>query len=220
MLTHVNYKPEAVVLDERASFLAGMESNIYSQFGEDGLIRGVLEWIGTENRWCFECGASDGVLYSNTKVLREDGWAAVLIERDARLVADLLKTAANETNSRVVGMEIDKDLPLDDVLEAAGAPHELDLGIIDVDGQDYWLWSDLVLFTPRVMLVECAYRNHNAPIPERGAPRRNRHNQPLQAGLDSIIELGTSKGYRALAATPCNVLFVRQDVIRETDAGQ
>ena len=74
-MVHV-YTPEAEVLDEWAEFLVGQESNVHSQFGEDGLLAVLFERIGTENRWCFECGASDGLIYSNTKVLRDDGWSA------------------------------------------------------------------------------------------------------------------------------------------------
>ena len=204
------YKPEAVVMDDWSDFLLGHEANVYSQFGEDGLIESLFIRIGAENHWCFECGASDGVLYSNTKVLREAGWSAVLIEKSDKLVVDLTETAKTETNSKVVGMEIDGDTPLDEVLEYAGAPYDMDFGVIDIDGQDYWIWRDMMVFTPRVMLVEYALRNLHSVVVERGGGGG-------QSGRDVIVELGESKGYRALAATPCNVLFVREDVIKDCD---
>ena len=214
------YAPEATVLDDWGKFLYGKESNVNSQFGEDGLLASLFGRIGTENRWCFECGASDGVWYSNTKALRDAGWSAVLIERDARMIADLRLAAANDMNSRVVAMEIDSNLPLDDVLAMSESPYDPDLGVIDVDGQDYWLWRDMAVSRPRVMVVEYCYRNRTAVVPKRGAPHRDAENQPQQAGLDAIRELGVEKGYRAVAATPCNLLFVREDVIKECDAGQ
>ena len=210
-MVHV-YTPEFVLLDDWADFLLDHEANVYSQFGEDGLIEALFERIGTENRWCFECGASDGVLYSNTKVLREAGWSAVLIEASDKLVVDLTETAKTETNSKVVGMEISSDTPLDEVLEYAGAPYDMDFGVIDIDGQDYWIWRDMMVFTPRVMLVEYALRNLDPFVYGRGGKG--------QSGRAAIVELGESKGYRALAATPCNVLFVREDVIKDCDAGQ
>lgn len=212
------WKPEAVVLDDWAVFLKDTEANVCSQFGEDGLICQVFKRVGTENRWCFECGAADGIEYSNTKVLREAGWSAILMERNGKLAVSLKELAATEHNSRVVGMQIDRDLPLDDVLQYADSPFDLDFGVIDVDGQDWWLWHDMSVYTPRVMLVEYAYRDKDAPVPTRASSSRN--GERGQAGLDAIIELGTAKGYRAVAMTPCNVLFVLEDVIRESDAGQ
>ena len=40
----------------------------FSQFGEDGIIREILNRINPKNldKWCVEFGASDGILYSNT----------------------------------------------------------------------------------------------------------------------------------------------------------
>ena len=108
----------------------------------------------------------------------------------------------------------------DTVLEAVHAPFDLDLGVIDIDGQDWWVWHDMTAYAPRVMLVECTYRRPLDRVPDRDEPDRDKGGQVHQAGRDAIIELGEAKGYRAVAATPCNVLFVREDVIRESDAGQ
>ena len=210
-MVHI-YEPEAEIIDTWADFLQGVESNVYSQFGEDGLLAGLFDRIGTENRWCFEVGASDGLIYSNTKVLRDQQWSAVLIESSEKLVADLTHLAAKETNSRVVGVEVGGDVTLDELLEYADAPYDMDLGVIDIDGQDYWLWKDMTQFSPRVMLVEYAYKELSHFVPDRGGDG--------QAELAAIVDLGVSKGYRALVVTPCNVLFCREDVMKETDAGQ
>ena len=210
-MVHI-YEPEADVIDTWADFLQGVESNVYSQFGEDGLLSGLFDRIGTENRWCFEVGASDGLIYSNTKVLRNQQWSAVLIESSQKLIANLTNVAATEANSRVIGVEVGGDTTIDDLLEYTDAPFDMDLGVIDVDGQDYWLWDDMTMFTPRVMLVEYAYKELSHFVPKRGGDG--------QAELGAIVDLGISKGYRALATTPCNVLFCREDVMREVDAGQ
>ena len=66
-----------------APYLRGKGRNVYSQFGEDGLIEATLEKIGPVTKWCFEFGAADGTFFSNTKRLWENGWNAVLIESDA-----------------------------------------------------------------------------------------------------------------------------------------
>ena len=207
------YEPEAKIIDTWADFMLGAESNTFSQFGEDGLLAALFDRIGTENRWCFEVGASDGLLYSNTKVLRDKQWSAVLMESSRKLIANLTYVASMENDSRVVGVEVGGDVTIDFLLEYAEAPFDMDLGVIDVDGQDYWLWHDMTQFAPRVMLVEYSLRNPTAAVPERGSDRG-------QAGHNLIVELGKDKGYRALVLTPCNVLFVREDVIKDCDAGK
>ena len=74
--------------------------------------------------------------------------------------------------------------------------------IIDIDGQDYWLWHDLRRFRPRVMLVEIFPHDSGKPVPERGAGPEH------QSGLDGIEQLGTEKGYTLVATTHCNALFI------------
>src|SRR5450631_2050388 len=73
--------------------LAKFERNVYSQFGEDGLIEEILLRIsgGHElSRWCVEFGAWNGVFLSNTcRLIREDGYRAVLIEPVPQRFAEL-----------------------------------------------------------------------------------------------------------------------------------
>ncbi len=188
--------------------LEGREGDEYSQFGEDGLIEAVFELIGTTNKWCFEVGAADGVYYSNTKRLRDAGWNAVLIESDEGKARKLIAACGPKEPEHAVCAHIDAETRLNDILTSRKAPTDLDLGVIDIDGQDYWVWYDLQDYRPRVMLVEF---NPNRPhdtlvpfIPERGGND--------QAGLQPILVLGETKGYRKIAVTAVNVLFVRSDL--------
>jgi len=189
------------LLDRRGEWLLGTQRNDTSQFGEDGLIEAVLKRIGETNRWCLEVGAADGLFYSNTKRLRDAGWYAVLIEADPLSAG---KCRQFESPRVQVHQEKVKPESLDNILAGGGAPIRLDLGIIDVDGQDYWIWDGLKSFRPRVMLVEFMYVNDSFSDPE-FVPELN---GPGQAGLDAIVELGRRKGYTPLVATFCNALFV------------
>lgn len=179
-----------------------MASTSTPNSGEDGLIATCLQRIGETNRQCFEIGAHDGRFFSNTLRLREQGWIAVLIESDERqfqkLNADFGKDA---TCIHAHCSDLDK-LLLDVAIE-----ENPDLGVIDIDGQDYWLWHDMWTIEPRVMLVEISTQGPSQPIPIRGEA------YPAQAGLDAITELGKSKGYTLVATTFCNALFVKTECL-------
>lgn len=193
------------ILDASAKLLDGRQRNDTSQFGEDGLIEAVLERIGETNRWCFEVGAADGLFFSNTKRLRDSGWTSVLIEAGAEQFAKL-KQLANG-NTHVVNERINYG-SLDSILGQLHAPEDLDLGVIDIDGQDYWAWLGMKRYQPRVMLVEYLYPT-DIPAVSTFIPKENGEGQ---AGLEAIVELGKQKGYTPLASTFCNVLFARTDV--------
>ena len=169
-------------------------SNVYTQFGEDGLIEAVFDRIGETNRQCFEIGAADGVFYSNTLRLRELGWKALLIESDVKRYLKLEQAFGNQS---ICILALIKEL--NHPLLNAGFETTPDLGVIDIDGQDYYLWESLTVFKPRVMLVEINPDAHE-PLPPR--------NEPGQAGLTVIQRLGESKGYTLVATTFCNALFV------------
>ena len=73
--------------------LSEFAANTYSQYGEDGILAECLRRISKVaelDRWCAEFGAWDGVHLSNTcRLIREDGYSAVLIEGDPDRFKDL-----------------------------------------------------------------------------------------------------------------------------------
>lgn len=199
MAANVNH---VTALDPR---LEGRQRNDFSQFGEDGLIEAVFERIGETNRWCFEVGAANGEFLSNTKRWRDLGWNAVLVEADGALAQECRRFESDRV--KVIHERIGGDV-LDNILRQAGMPKNPDLGIIDIDGQDYWAWKHLVC-QPRVMLVEFGYWNKPEVIPPEGSA-----DPQLAASYEAIVGLGEEKGYAAVARTYCNVLFVDKDAWR------
>ena len=153
----INYHP-------LVPWLIGKARNVYTQFGEDGLIEATFETIGTTNRHCFEIGAADGLFYSNTLRLRESGWMAVLLEADANQFSKLQRDYG-DTAVCIEGRVTD----LDAELAKTGISQNPDFGVIDIDGQDYWMWLDLEEYRPRVMLVEIYPPDRKQPFPKRGA---------------------------------------------------
>lgn len=196
---------------EDFAWLTGRAYNKYSQFGEDGIIEAIFQRIGPANRWVMECGAADGLFFSNSRKLIEDGWSAVLIEGDKDLYARLEDTYAFR-NPKGGAVHLYKSMitacgncTLEGTLEHAQAPLDLDLAVIDVDGQDYWLFNSLLKYKPRVVMVEFDPNAEPGFIPPVDGDG--------QAGLDAVIKLGVGKYYYPVCATACNVIFVRQELV-------
>lgn len=192
-----------VLVERCASWLENKARSVHSQWGEDGLIEAVFARIGETNRWCFEVGASDGESLSNTWCLRERGWDAVLVEQNSNLY-EKLRTFENE-RVRTCCAEIDAHT-LEDILAFNGAPADIDFGVIDIDGQDYWVWSGMSRFQPRVVLIEFSPRDDGAYIPDLGTPGEGGR---YQAGIEAIRDVGKDKGYVEVARTQVNLLFVK-----------
>lgn len=183
-------------------WLEGTGANAYSQYGEDGLIAAAFQRIGCKNNWCFEVGAADGVFYSNTAALRDIGWSAVLLESSWTQYCELRKHASQRVTCRHVSVD-----NLDAELATVGAPIDIDFGVIDVDGQDYWLWHDLLIYRPRIVLVEFHWADGDQYIPPRSKTCRK------QAGEGAMRRLAAAKGYKVVARTHVNLLCVAAECL-------
>ncbi len=186
-------------------WLADAAANVNSQFGEDGIISAFFSRYGTTNRHCFEVGAADGVFFSNTLELRKAGWTACLIEPNPDDFLKLLTFADPKTKCVKAKVGTDGGRKIDDVLAEYDFPTDMDLGVIDIDSADYWAWQDMVVYRPRLMLVEFAEcRPGKAPPPK---------SERKQAGEEAIIDLAEQKGYVPLVRTRVNLICADKGVL-------
>lgn len=188
--------------------VANRHYNKYSQFGEDGMLEAIFEYIGTENKWCFEAGAADGIFFSNTRKLIEEGWQGVLVEMDGDMF-DLLSRNCSNKKTVLFNEKLEQRgiHSLDNILTIAYAPINIDLVIIDIDGQDYHVFNACETYKPRVVVIEHAVppnENENFIPPVGGAG---------QAGSTAIAKLMSGKGYKVLIQTGSNTICVRSDLI-------
>jgi len=181
--------------------------NITSQYGEDGMIRKILEIIDKPDKWCVEFGASDGKYCSNTYNLIENyGYFAVLIESDVKNYNKLIKTHKNHERvialNTVVGVKADSGL--DAILKKTDIPVDFDLLSIDIDGNDYHVWYALKCYKPKFVIIE-----YNPTIPnEIEFVQVCDMNISQGSSILSIDKLAKSKGYEPVAVTDTNAIFV------------
>lgn len=190
-----------------STWLATRAANVTSQSGEDGVIAAIFERIGKKSGWCVEFGAWDGLHFSNTFSLIEQGWSSVQIEGSRARFREL--EARHADNPRVhcvnarVGWEPGVDA-LDDVLGATPLPRVFDLLSIDVDGADYWVWHSLRRYRPRVVVIEI-----NQCIPAEVVFIQDKDFSVHQgSSLLAVCQLAKGKTYELAAVIGCNAVLV------------
>lgn len=184
-------------------YIKTKSKNIYSQNGEDGVIEAIFEKIGTKNKWCLEVGAADGIMFSNTRALVEKGWNAILIESDKAIFDRLTENCKQYPNVQCVHAEIQPSGidSLDTILTSCRAPEDIDLVCIDIDGQDWHVWNQMIEFKPRVVMVEfCPEVDNEDFIPTVTGKG--------QAGLEAVRKLCSSKGYHSCVITDTNLIAI------------
>ena len=193
-----------------ATWLLEFQRDEYSQAGEDGIIEKILEVLPSNDRWCVEFGAWDGVYLTNTRhLILAKNYSAVLIEADRQRFLELQGNYAQQ-GSRVIPINcfvgVGDDDNLDRILAGTPIPRDFDLLSIDIDGNDYHVWKQVVHYQPKVVVVE-----FNPTIPT-GIEFVQKADPAVNQGssLTSLVELGREKGYELVCVLPFNAFFVRR----------
>ena len=201
----------------RALGLNAYEACYYSQNGEDGIVAEIFRRIGTTNKFSVEIGVEDGRECNTANLLRHAGWSGVLVEGDAERYERLRRSFRRVRRAKPVHAFVTAANVLS-VFEDASVPLEFDLLSIDVDGNDLWIWQQLLdRHKPRVAIAEF---NPYYPPPARWVmPYEAEHRWDdttyFGASLSSMVDLFESFGY-AFVGIECNVVnafFVRRELL-------
>lgn len=201
--------------------LAHHEHQVYSQSGEDGILREILRRVGSGERTFVEVAAGSGI-ENNTLFLLAQGWSGLWVEGDPSKVRQIEGRfgdwlAAGRLRLRPTFVTAES---VGDELARGGAAAEPDVLSIDIDGNDYWLWKSLGSYRARVVVIE--YNALFPPDMEWVMPyapnHRWRRDTWFGASLKSLEKLGRQLGYRMVGCTfvGTNVFFVRDDLVGES----
>lgn len=197
--------PERVDLD-------AAERKAHSQFGEDGVLEKIFEIIPPTKKYAVEFGAYDGTTNSNTRdMIVNRGWGGLQIEGNTARARKLKALYAN--NPAVTTMEAWVYAGNIEILfEEARVPKDLDLLVIDIDSNDYYVWRAITEYRPKVVMIEA---NFTFPPPQRAVVRFHPMNywdgtNYAGASVQSMVELGKKKGYELihLMRRGPNLIFV------------
>ena len=185
--------------------LESREKKIRSQNGEDGVIEALFECIGETNRYFVEFGVEDAT-ECNTSALLERGWQGLMMD-SSHVSKHPLATIRNEY---VYAENINA------LFQKYSVPDQFDLLSIDIDGNDFWVWREIVV-RPRVVVIE-----YNASYPPHQC--RTIVYQPLfqwtgtdyfGASLLALQKLGQRKGYTLVHCERigANAFFVANEAL-------
>jgi len=202
---------------------------VYSQNDEDGLLVYLFALIGTNSRTCIDIGGGNPYGSNTTNLIVNMGWTGLLIDAGKNIETSRQFFASNRDTfiypPRIVNCWVTAE-NINGIIEQNGFNGEVDLLSIDLDGVDYWIWKNLEVIKPRVVVVE--YSNFWGPdravtVPYR--PDFNRfdtHPDFCSASLAAYVKLGRQKGYRLVGCNRYgfNAFFVRngiaEDILSET----
>lgn len=204
------FKCEKRNLFRLKSPLLEYKKNVTSQCGEDGIIEQIFKIVEPKTRFFVEFGAWDGKHFSNCfNLATSHGWSGAFIEGNSKKYADLLANHGNNDKLKCINsfVEIEGENTLDAILARSGAPKEIDMVSIDIDGLDWFVWESMAETRPQLLVIE-----FNPTIPNDVTFVQAKDWAVSQGcSLLSLVELGKDKGYELVCCTAWNAFFVQKE---------
>ena len=198
------------------------EFKVFSQFGDDGIIQYLIDNVEIKKieRIFIEIGVGD-YSESNTRfLLMKDYWEGLILDGSKQILTvkkkyyDLIWK-----NKLKVGCEwITKD-NINDVIQKYKFDNDVGVLSIDVDGNDYWIWKNINIIKPIIVVIEYNSlfgKKNKTLVPYfENFQRYSAHKSGLYWGssVSALVDLGKSKGYDLVGGNSAgvNLYFVRND---------
>ncbi|CAD5946236.1 tetratricopeptide repeat protein [Planktothrix agardhii] len=190
--------------------LSQQERKVFSQNGEDGVIKKIFEVIKTTNKYYVEFGV-ENANECNTRNLRENcGWSGLLMDggyekKEIGLYQEFI-TAEN----------------INELFQKYKVPQEFDLLSIDIDYNDFYVWKSLdEIYQPRVVIIE--YNASHLPTEDKVVKYDPNAvwdtTNYFGASIRALYNLGKIKGYSLIYANNqgVNLFFVKSSILSQIE---
>lgn len=204
---------------QQAADLRAAEFQVFSQWGEDGVIQWLLRQLPGVEAVFVEFGVESYAEANTRFLLVNDNWTGLVIDSNAAHVERLRQDPVYWRHDLRAECAAVTSENIDDLLAKNGIAGEIGLLSIDIDGNDYWVWNAITAIAPAIVVVEYNARfgpERAVTIPyDPGFVRSTAHYSCIYYGasLAALARLGDRKGYALVGCNRAgnNAFFVRRD---------
>lgn len=198
--------------------LSEVEFQVFSQFGDDGIIQWLTSQISIPNKTFIEFGV-ENYRESNTRfLLVKDYWSGLVIDGNT----DNIKSIEREQMYNFYDIQAEcsfiKTSNINKTISLAKFNSEIGILSIDIDGNDYWIWQEITEIKP--VIVICEYNSlfgFESPYTiqyEDDFVRGKKY--PFNfygTSLRSIYDLAMIKGYKFIGSNSAgnNAYFIKNE---------
>jgi hypothetical protein len=200
--------------------LSDVEFKVFSQWGDDGIIHWLINNIEIENEVFLEFGVED-YTESNTRfLLMNNNWSGTVFDGDKSNINFVKKDSLywkHDLNAQCCFITKEN---INDLISKNVEHKDVGLLSIDIDGNDYWVWKEIIAFSPQIVICEFnGLWGSDFPwvIPYQENFNRNKahfSNLYFGASVKALINLAITKGYVFIGTNSAgnNAYFIRNDL--------
>jgi hypothetical protein len=204
------------------SNLSDVEFQVFSQWGDDGIIQYLISHTEIPHKTFIEFGV-ENYIESNTRyLLVNNNWAGMVMDGSPANIEYIKNDELYWTNElHAVNAFVTAENINELVSSFLNKGYHSILGIlsIDVDGMDYWIWKALHVINPVIVIAE--YNSVFGPVNSWTIPyspsfqRTQAHHSNLYYGasLSALCQLAEQKGYDFLGCNSAgnNAYFILKE---------
>jgi hypothetical protein len=204
-----------------ADSLAANEFQVYSQWGEDGIIQHLIRHMRVPRKVFVEFGVEDYTEANTRFLVVNNDWAGLVLDGgEANIGAIRRDEIYWRHNLKAVQAFITRE-NINDLLREHGVTGEIGLLSVDIDGNDYWVWEAIDAVMPAIVIVEYNSRfgaERAVTVPyDPGFVRHKAHHSCAYYGasLPALVALGKRKGFAFVGSNSSgnNAFFVRRELL-------
>jgi hypothetical protein len=208
--------------DESSKRLFELEFKVFSQFGDDGIINWLINYLEIGNKKFIEFGVTD-YIESNTRfLLMNDNWDGLVMDGSDEAIKNILNSHYYwKHNLKAKQLWVTKE-NINEFITEYGYSGEIGLLHIDLDGNDYWIYKELTNVKPDIFIAEynSIFELNPWTIPyDSSFYRTSAHYSNLYwgSGLKPIYDLAIDRGYSFIGCNSAgnNAYFVRTDKMKD-----
>jgi hypothetical protein len=214
-LNHINFLNKDRILEN----IQLAEYKVFSQWGDDGIIQFLVEFLDLPQKTFIEFGVENYTEANTRFLLMNNNWSGMIIDGSPAHIEHIKqldlywKYELTAINTFVTAENINN------TIRENGFSGEIGILHIDVDGNDYWIWKAINCVDPIIVIMEYnAVFGSDMPwvTPYKDSfYRTDAHfsNLYFGASLTSLVDLGEEKGYKFIGCNSNgnNAYFIRND---------
>ena len=205
-----------------ANEFADIEFQVFSQWGEDGILQYLLRHVRVPKHIFVEFGV-ENYQEANTRWLVEGhNWSGLVLDGSQEHIACVKADAIYWKHQlRAVSAFVTAE-NINSLISENGVSGDIGLLSVDIDGMDYWVWKSIDVVTPAIVIVE--YNSLFGPTKSVTVPydprfvRQKAHYSwsYYGASLAALVGLGKTKGYSFVGSNSAgnNAFFVRHELLK------
>jgi len=218
LLAQMHFSEQAAILGN----LQRAEFKVFSQWGDDGIIQFLIQYLDVKPHTFVEFGV-ENYREANTRfLLLNNNWRGLVLDGAEKNVAQIRQDRIYWQHDLTAQAAFVTAENINELLKTNGFEGEIGLLHIDIDGNDYWVWKEISVVSPVLVIME--YNSVFGPDEAWTVPydpqffRTNYHPSNLcyGASLSALCDLAEEKGYAFVGCNSHgnNAYFVRKDRLR------